>query len=121
MEKSSMENKIDKPNGPVAAALLAGGIGCAVMGVVTSVNLIAPTTAFSKWLVWYLPVGALAGKSSLAIIAFLLAWVVLGLLWRRKELRFSKIAVISFILLAVGLIGTFPPFWLLFIPPIPLP
>jgi hypothetical protein len=36
-------------------------------------------------------------------------------------MRFGRIAVISFILLAVGLIGTFPPFWLLFIPPIPSP
>jgi hypothetical protein len=111
---------MDRPNGPVAAALLAGGIGCAVLGLVTFVNQVAPTNAFSQWLVWYKPVGALAGKSSLAIIAFFLAWLVLGLLWRRKELRFGRVALISFILLAVGFIGTFPPFWLLFIPPIPL-
>jgi uncharacterized membrane protein YbaN (DUF454 family) len=116
-----MENKMDKPNGPVAAALLAGGIGCAVLGVVTFANQVMPTSAFSQWLVWYKPVGALAGKSSVAIIIFLLAWAVLGLLWRRQEMSFGRIAVISFILLAVGLIGTFPPFWLLFIPPIPSP
>jgi hypothetical protein len=116
-----MENTIDKPNGPVAAALLAGGIGCAVLGIVTFANQVAPASAFSQWLVWYKPVGALVGKSSLAIIAFLLAWAVLGTLWRRQELRFGRIAVISFILLAVGLIGTFPPFWLLFISPLPSP
>lgn len=116
-----MENKMDKPNGPVAAALLAGGIGCAVLGVVTFANQVMPTSAFSQWLVWYKPVGALAGKSSVTIIIFLLAWAVLGLLWRRQEMRFGRIAVISFVLLAVGLIGTFPPFWLLFISPIPLP
>lgn len=116
-----MEDKMNKPNGPVAAALLAGGIGCAVLGVVTTINQVIPSSAFSKWLNWYKPVGALAGKSSLAMITFLLAWVVLGWLWRRKELRFGRISVISFILLAVGLIGTFPAFWLLFIPPFPLP
>ncbi len=112
---------MDKPNGPVAAALLAGGIGAAVLGILTFANQVDPTSAFSSWLVWYKPVGALAGKSSLAIIAFGLAWLVFGLLWRRKEMRIGRIAVISFILLAVGLIGTFPPFWLLFIPPIPPP
>src|SRR5512140_1674778 len=106
-----MDNKMDKPNGPVAAVLLAGGIGCAVLGVVTFANQVAPTSAFSQWLVWYKPVGSLSGKSSLSIIAFLLAWAVLGLMWRRQEMRFARIAVISFILLAVGLIGTFPPFW----------
>ncbi len=112
---------MDKPNGPVAAALLAGGIGCAVLGVLTFANLVNPTNAFSTWLNWYKPVGALAGKTSLATIAFLLAWAILGLLWRRKEMHFGRIAVISFILLAVGLIGTFPPFWVLFIPHISLP
>jgi hypothetical protein len=116
-----MENMMDKPNGPAAAALLAGGIGCAVLGVVTFANQVDPTSAFSSWLVWDKPVGALAGKSGLAIIAFVLAWAVLGVLWRRQEMRFGRIAVISFILLAVGLIGTFPPVWLPFIPPIPLP
>lgn len=115
-----MENKMDKPNGPVAAALLAGGIGSAVMGAATFANLVSPSSAFSKWLVWYQPVGALAGKSSLAIISFLLAWIILGLVWRKKQVRFGRIALISFILLAIGLIGTFPPFWALFIPPIPL-
>ncbi len=116
-----MENEKDKPNGPVAAALLSGGIGSAVLGVVTFANQVMPTSTFSQWLVWYKPVGPLAGKSSLAIIAFLLAWAVLGLMWRQQEMRFGRIAVISFILLAVGLVGTFPPFWLLFLPPIPLP
>ena len=111
---------MDKPNGPAAAALLAGGIGCAVLGVVTFANQVAPTTAFSQWLVWYKPVGALAGKSSLAIISFLIAWLVLGLLWRRKEMRFGRITVISFILLAIGLLGTFPAVWVPFLPPIPL-
>jgi hypothetical protein len=115
-----MENKPGKPNGPVAAALLAGGIGNAVLGVVTFANQVKPASAFSQWLVWYKPVGALAGKSSLAILAFLLAWMVLGLLWRQRELRFGRIAILSFILLLVGLIGTFPPFWNLFIPPIPI-
>ncbi len=115
-----MENEKDKPNGPVAAALLSGAIGSAVLGVVTFANQVAPASAFSQWLVWYKPVGALAGKSSLSIIAFLLAWAVLGWLWRQQEMRISRIAVISFILLGIGLIGTFPPFWVLFLPPIPL-
>jgi hypothetical protein len=116
-----MENDANKPNGPVAAALLAGGIGCAVLGIVTFANQVAPTSAFSQWLVWYKPVGALAGKSNLAILAFALAWAVLGWMWRKKELHFGRIAAITFILLAVGLIGTFPATWQPFLPPIPLP
>jgi hypothetical protein len=107
---------MDKPNGPVAAALLAGGIGCAVLGLVTFINETNSTSAFSQSLVWVKPVGGLSGKSSLAIIAFLVSWIILGLVWRGQEVKFGTITTISFILLAIGLLGTFPPVWHLFIP-----
>ncbi len=116
-----MENAKDKPNGPVAAALLAGGIGCAVMGILTFYNQVFPTTAFSKSLNWVKPVGALSGKSSLAVLAFFATWIILSLIWRGREVRFGTVSTVAFILLAVGLIGTFPPVWHLFIPVPPLP
>ena len=113
-------NGTDKPNGPLAAALLAGGIGCAVLGVVTFMNQTDPTSAFSRALVWVKPVGALSGKSSLAILAFLLAWVILGLVWRGREVNFKAVSIVAFLLLAIGLIGTFPPVWYL-VAPLPPP
>jgi hypothetical protein len=106
-----MANEMDKPNGPVSAALLAGGIGCAVMGLVTVVNEVAPKSDFSTSLVWSKAVGGLSGKSSLAIIAFFLAWAILHFVWKGKETNFTRISVIAMALLIVGLIGTFPPFW----------
>src|SRR5512138_2364837 len=111
-----MNREMDKPNGPVAAALLAGGIGCAVLGILTFYNQVFPTTAISKSLNWVKPVGTLSGKSNLAILAFVLAWIVLGFLWRGREVNFRVISLVAFILLAIGLIGTFPPVWHLFIP-----
>jgi hypothetical protein len=105
---------MNKSNGPAAAALLAGGIGAATLGLVTLINETNTTSAFSKSLVWIKPVGGLSGKSSLAIIAFILAWIILGLVWRGQEVKFNTIAWISFLLLAIGLIGTFPPVWHLF-------
>jgi hypothetical protein len=116
-----MENAMEKPNGPVAGALLAGGIGCAVLGLVTTISEVNSTGAFAKWLVWSKPVGALSGKSSLAIIAFLVSWIILGFAWRGREVRFNTIAWISFLLLLIGLLGTFPPVWHLFIPPAAAP
>jgi|WetSurMetagenome_2_1015567.scaffolds.fasta_scaffold1179660_2 hypothetical protein len=106
-----MVNETNKPNGPVAAALLAGGIGSAVLGLATLANEINSSSAFSKSLVWVKPVGGLSGKSSYAIIAFLLAWVILHFVWKGKEIKFSTISLVSYVLLAVGLIGTFPPVW----------
>ena len=110
----------DRPNGPAAAALLAGGIGCGVLGLLTFYNQVFPTTSLSKSLNWYNPVGTLAGKSSLAILAFLVSWILLGLLWRGREVNFRVIAIVSLVLLVIGLLGTFPPVWNLFIPNTPV-
>jgi hypothetical protein len=106
-----MANETNKPNGPVAAALLAGGIGSAVMGLVTLINETNTASAFSKSLVWLKPVGGLSGKSSYAIIAFLLSWVILHFVLKGKEIKFNTISIVAFVLLAVGLLGTFPPVW----------
>jgi hypothetical protein len=106
-----MPKEFNKPNGPVSAALLAGGIGSAVLGLVTLAVELIGDGPFKDSLVWYEPSGPLSGKSGLAIIAFFLAWAILHFVWKDKETDFARISTISFVLLAVGLLGTFPPFW----------
>jgi hypothetical protein len=87
--------------------------------VLTFYNQVFPSTAISKALNWVKPVGTLSGKSSLAILAFVVAWTILAVVWRGREVRFGRVAVFAMALLLVGLLGTFPPVWHLFIPPIP--
>ena len=106
-----MTNELNKPTGPVAAALLAGGIGSAVLGLVTLIYELDDKSAFSKSMTWNKSVGGLSGKSSLGIIAFFLAWVILHFVWKDKDTNFARISSISIALLVVGLLGTFPPFW----------
>jgi hypothetical protein len=102
----------DLPNGPAAAALLAGGIGAAIFGLITLFSEIS--TPFGNSLNWVNPVGPLSGKSMLGALSFFVAWAILGFLWKGKEVNFNRIATIAFVLLAVGLVTTFPPFWHLF-------
>jgi hypothetical protein len=104
----------DKVNGPVAAALLAGGIGSAAMGLITLIYEINDKSAFAKSMGWYKPVGALSGKSSWAIIIFFVAWAILHYVWKDKDTDFARISSIAIALLFVGLLGTFPPVWHLF-------
>jgi len=106
-----MAQEMDKPNGPVSAALLAGGIGSAFFGLVTLIFELNDTSAFAKGLNWYAPVGGLSGKSSLGIIAFFVSWAILHYIWKDKETEFARISSISIGLLVVGLLFTFPPFW----------
>lgn len=104
----------EKVNGPVSAALLAGGIGSAALGLITLIFEINDKSAFAKSLGWYKPVGGLSGKSGLAIIIFFVAWATLHFLWKDKDTDFARISSIAIALLVVGLLGTFPPVWHLF-------
>jgi hypothetical protein len=104
----------EKVNGPVSAALLAGGIGSAAMGLITLAFEINDKSAFAKSMAWYKPVGGLSGKSSWAIIIFFVSWAILHYVWKDKETDFARISSIAIALLVVGLLGTFPPVWELF-------
>lgn len=102
------------PNGPAAAALLAGGIGAFTLGLVTVIaEALVP---FSNLLNFYRPTGPLSGKTMVAVAVWLFSWGILAATWKGKELNFAKVAVVAFILLALGLVFTFPPFFMLFAP-----
>jgi len=103
----------DKPNGPVAAALLGGGIGSAIFGLITLFSELSE--GFATALNWYNPVGPLSGKSILGVAAFFISWAVLHSAWKNREVNnFNSISTAALVLLAIGLLGTFPPFWHLF-------
>jgi len=102
-------------NGKAAAALLAGGIGAAFMGFITTLSIALPD--FSKaYLSWYNPAGPLSGKTTLTVIVWLIVWAVLGKQWQDKDVDFDKIAMIAIVLLLLGILGTFPPFFDIFAP-----
>ena len=98
-----------KPNGPVAAAFLAAGIGSFTLGLLTTVA--AASESVANALRWSTPVGPLSGKSTGAILIWLVAWAVLGPRWRGKEVALAPIYRWTLILLALGLLLTFPPFF----------
>ena len=94
-------------NGIAAAAVLAAGIGSFVLGLFTT--LAAASEGIKNLLNWYGPAGPLAGKSGLAVIAWLVSWVILHTRWKDKEVNFDRIFVITLILIGLGLLLTFPP------------
>ena len=104
----------EKVNGPVSAALLAGGIGSAAMGIITLIYELDDKSAFSKSMTWNKAVGGLSGKSMWSIIIFFVSWAVLHYVWKDKDTDFARISSIAIALLVVGLLGTFPPVWELF-------
>ncbi len=100
------------PNGPAAAAILASGIGAFVLGLLTT--LAQARKAIAGILTFYAPVGPLSGKTTVAVVVWLVAWAILDTIWRSREARFGPVWTATLLPLALGLIDTFPPFYELF-------
>lgn len=98
----------DLPNGDGMAAILAAGIGCAALGVFTFLG--DAFMGIGQFFNFYNPTGTLSGVTGSAIGVWLAAWYVLAKLWGGRDVAVRRVSIISFVLLAVGLALTFPPF-----------
>lgn len=98
--------------GKALAALVAAGIGCAALGVVTTLAELSP--GLKSILNVYDPVGPLSGKTTVAVIVWLIAWYVLARRWRVRPPVMTSALVATFVLIGVGFVGTFPLFFELF-------
>lgn len=99
-------------NGKAAAALLAGGIGAFALGLMTV--LVEASPAIKSALTFVKPVGALSGKTTIGVLIWFVTWIIIGNLWKEKEVSFGKVLILAFGFLGLGLLFTFPPFFLLF-------
>jgi hypothetical protein len=101
-----------KPFGPVAAVFLATGIAAVVLGLLTV--LAEASEGISDALQWNARVGPLSGKTIGAVVVFAIVWVVLHQVWKTKDPDPRKVFLWTWILLAVGVLLTFPIFFQLF-------
>jgi len=104
----------DKPNGPALASLLASGIGVTALGVLTTVA--AASANFANLLKINAQVGPLSGKTVYATAAFVASWIVVGIIMRGKNYSERTFLTATFVLIGVGILGTFPIFYDLFVP-----
>jgi hypothetical protein len=95
-------------NGGAAAAIVAAGVGCFAVGMLALAGDGAKTVA--KLLTFYKPTGPLSGVSTVAIVVWLVTWLLLARWWSGKTVSMAKVNVAAFVFLAVGLLLTFPPF-----------
>jgi len=107
----------DKPDGPGAAMMISAGIGIFVLGFLT---VLAEASASAKdWLQkweWGVGVGPLAGKTTLASLAYVVSLIVLWIVWRSKNVNLKTAFYIGLGLGVLGAIGTFPTFFQKFTP-----
>jgi hypothetical protein len=99
-------------NGPAAAAILASGIGSLALGLLTT--LAAANVAVSNFLNFYGPVGPLSGKTTAAVVIWLVVWVIFHGVWKNQQVEFTKVFIATLIMIILGLLSTFPLFFDLF-------
>jgi hypothetical protein len=93
--------------GPAAAAMISGGIGAFVIGLLTTGAVISEV--LRNALNWWNPAGPLTGKTGVGVIAWLICWALLNTVWKGKDYDLRKSFIITLVFLALGLILTFPP------------
>lgn len=96
-------------SGPAAAVVLAAGLGSFVLGLLST--LTAVSSSMSSALTLSDRVGDLSGVTTLSAVVFFAAWGVLLVVWRRANPPLLPIAAVTAVLVALGLLGTFPPFF----------
>jgi hypothetical protein len=105
----------ERPDGPAAAAALAAGVGIFVLGLLTVLS--EASVPIHDWLgTWEFDrgVGPLAGKTTVATIAWAVSWLVAGTLLRKRDVNIKGWFALSLVLGILGLLGTLPPIFLSF-------
>jgi hypothetical protein len=97
----------DFPNGAAMAAFLAAGIGAFAVGFFVLLNEMGIFAAPAL----YEPAGGVSGRTTFAVVAWLVAWGVLHARWRGREMAAGRVWSATAVLTALGILATFPPFW----------
>jgi hypothetical protein len=98
--------------GPAAAAMVAGGVGVLMVGLMTT--LASASQSIADALNLYAPVGPLSGKTIVGVVTWLLAWFFLHMGWKNRNPNMQSSFTITIVLILIGLLLTFPPFFELF-------
>jgi hypothetical protein len=97
-------------NGPAMAATLSAGVGALAVGAFVILNEAGIYAAPSL----YGPAGGVSGRTTFAVVIWLIAWGVLHRLWKDREIEPNRVVTACLVMVGVGLLLTFPPIWGLF-------
>lgn len=95
-------------NGSGAAAIVAASIGAFALSVLAIAADKIPS--IQRPMTFYKPTGPLSGVTTVAILVWLLTWVILEWRWRNRTIAIGRSNAIALVLLGLSLLLTFPPF-----------
>lgn len=104
---SNGASHVQSTNGAAVAAFLAAGVGSFAMGLFVILNEAGLYAAPSL----YGPAGGVSGRTTFAAAAWLIAWALLHKRWAGRSIDSSAPWFITLVLIALGLLASFPPVW----------
>ena len=97
--------------GEAAASFLAGGIGCFIIGLLTTLAEIPALVNLKNALNWWNPAGPLTGKTGVGVLAFFVAWAIAHFTMKDKDVNLKTYVIVAAVLTGLGFLLTFPPFF----------
>lgn len=98
------------PNGAALAAFAAAGVGAFAMGLISLLN----ATGFLPVPTLYGPAGGVTGRTTLAVLIWLIAWGTLHRQWKDQDLETGGVHAAAIGLTGLGILLALPPVWSLF-------
>jgi len=102
----------EKLNGPVIASTLAAAIGSLALGLLTTLG--EASKSFADTLTFSDRVGPLSGKTTVAVLIYVGSWAALHVALKNRDLSWKISLQASAVLIALGVLLTFPPFFQMF-------
>ena len=99
----------DVANGAALASFLGAGIGAFAMGFFVILNEAGMFTAPTL----YAPAGGVSGRTTFAVVAWLIAWGLLHSRWKGRQMDARRVFAATLVLIGLGIVATFPPVWAL--------
>lgn len=94
-------------NGAALAAFMAAGIGAFAVGFFVILNEAGVFAAPAL----YGPAGGVSGRTTFAVVVWLIAWAVLHSRWKSRRIEPQRVQAVALLLTGLGLLLTFPPVW----------
>lgn len=94
-------------DGAALAAFLAAGIGSFALGLIVVLGEVGAFEAPAL----YAPAGGVTGRTTLGAILWLIAWLLLHRRWEGRRVDARAVFPLTLLLVALGVLFTFPPFW----------
>jgi len=110
LDKLEAKDTKEVTNGAAMAAVLSAAIGSFALGLIVLFKAMGLLSIPAL----YEPAGGVSGRTTLAVVVWLIVWGVLHFNWKNQHISHQRIFLLSLILIGGSIVLTFPPLWSLF-------